>query len=114
QLSYLGSMLRREPTEEEAEMQRILDARADAKAKGSVRRKRISRKKRASNLVPWPPISPRVVPDLGVRSFLCTFVADTKRHPNPSPPRPLCDDSFGFRVLLRPKHSRWLYISSMM
>ena len=57
-------MLRREPTEEEAEMQRILDARVDAKAKGSVRRKRISRKKRASNLVPWPPISPRVVPDL--------------------------------------------------
>ena len=26
QLSYLGSMLRREPTEEEAEQQRILDA----------------------------------------------------------------------------------------
>ena len=47
QLSYLGSMLRREPTEEEAEMQRILDAWVDAKANGSVRRKRISRKKRA-------------------------------------------------------------------
>ena len=34
QLSYLGSMLRREPTEEEAEQQRILDAWADAKSKG--------------------------------------------------------------------------------
>ena len=32
QLSYLGSMLRREPTGEEAEQQRILDAWVDAKA----------------------------------------------------------------------------------
>ena len=33
-LTYLGSMLRREPTEEEAEQQRILDAWVDAKANG--------------------------------------------------------------------------------
>jgi hypothetical protein len=34
QLSYLGSMLRRESTEEEQEQQRILDACVDAKSKG--------------------------------------------------------------------------------
>jgi hypothetical protein len=33
QLSYLGSMLHQEPTEEEAEQQRILDACVDTKAK---------------------------------------------------------------------------------
>jgi len=32
QLSYLGSMLHQEPTEEEQEQQRILDAWVDAKA----------------------------------------------------------------------------------
>jgi hypothetical protein len=32
QLSYLGSMLRREPTKEEAEQQRILDAWVDARS----------------------------------------------------------------------------------
>jgi hypothetical protein len=34
QLSYLGSMLHQEPTEEEQEQQRILDAWADAKSEG--------------------------------------------------------------------------------
>jgi hypothetical protein len=34
QLSYLGSMLHQEPTEEEQEQQKILDAWVDAKSKG--------------------------------------------------------------------------------
>jgi hypothetical protein len=55
QLSYLGSMLRREPTSEEAEQQRILEAIVDAKAKGTIRAARQvekGRSRRARNIKP--------------------------------------------------------------
>src|SRR5438105_15442327 len=51
QLSYLGSMLRREPTEEEAEQQRILDAIVDAGQEPKKREEGIGLKKSISTFL---------------------------------------------------------------